>query len=108
MLGERKRQRGGEFESSEVVAICDHLIFLRRIELEHEVLWKSHGVAADLLVQALGGYAVDGGQIGVEHDALAANEEYPAGEVFHTSINDRPLVLVPSRGGWLREEPNHS
>ena len=39
---------------SEVVAICDHLVFFFGRELEHEMRWEAFAVAFDLLIQSLG------------------------------------------------------
>ena len=50
-------------------------------EAEHEVIGEARGVALDLLVQALGGDAVEGGEIGIEDDALAAQDKDRVGDV---------------------------
>ena len=43
--------------------------------MEHEILGKTLGVAFDLLVQALGRNAVDDGELAIEDDALAAEDQ---------------------------------
>jgi len=48
---------------------------LRRREAEGEVDGESSGVAPDGLVQTPGRHAVDARQIGVEDDALSAQDE---------------------------------
>ena len=50
-------------------------------EPEHEILRKPPRVALDLLVQALGGDAVEGGEVRIEDDALTAQYEDGAGDV---------------------------
>jgi hypothetical protein len=55
MLGECPGQRGGELQVSEVVAICDHLLFFFLSQLEQEVLGKAVAVATRLLVETLAG-----------------------------------------------------
>lgn len=51
ILGER--QRGGELELGEVVAIGDHLIHLGLGKLKHEVVRKALAIAAHLFVKQL-------------------------------------------------------
>src|SRR5450755_860573 len=43
-------------------------------EPEHEIFRKPIGVALDLFVQPLGGDAVEGGQLGIQNDAVAAQD----------------------------------
>jgi hypothetical protein len=50
--------------------------------LEYEILRETIGVALDLLVQSLGGDALDRGEIRIEDDALAAQEEDRAADVL--------------------------
>ena len=52
-------------------------------ELEHEVRWKPLDVAFDLLVEPFRGHAVELGQIGVENDLLASDQQNPALDVLH-------------------------
>jgi hypothetical protein len=51
-------------------------------EPEHEIFRKARDVALDLLVQALGGDAVESGKLGIENDPLAAQDEDRAGDVL--------------------------
>jgi hypothetical protein len=44
-------------------------------EAEHEIFGEALGVALDLLVQTLGRDAVEGGEIGIEDDPLATQDE---------------------------------
>lgn len=39
--------------------------------LDHEILWEPGDVAPDLLVEALGGDAIEGGQVRIQDHALA-------------------------------------
>jgi len=54
-----------EFESPEVVAICDHLLLLGNSELEKKILWEARGVPLDLLVESLRCYSIKLCQIGI-------------------------------------------
>jgi hypothetical protein len=47
---------------------------LRLCELKHEVLWKAVRVALDGLVEVESLDLVEFGQVGIEHDLLAADE----------------------------------
>lgn len=58
-----------------MVAICDHLVALGAADLEDEIDGKALGVALDLLVQPLGGHVVERGEVGVDHDFVAADDE---------------------------------
>lgn len=51
-------------------------------EPEHEILRKPCNVALDLLVQALGGDAVERGQVRIENDALTAQDQDSAGNLL--------------------------
>ena len=73
MLGKRKRQRLGEFQILEVVAICDHLGFLISRKLKEEIAGKAVPVAFDLLIKPLGLYPVQCSQVHIQHDSQAAN-----------------------------------
>jgi hypothetical protein len=65
------------------VAICDlKAAGLRGGELEHEIRGEAVEVAPDLLVEALGGDAVEGGELGIQEHALAAQDEDGAGDVL--------------------------
>ena len=48
-------------------------------ELKHEVRWETFGVPFDLLVQALGGHAVDLGEIGIDTERGSAEMVMPSG-----------------------------
>ena len=45
------------------------------VEPEHEIFRKARGVALDLLVQALGGDAVEAGKLGIQGSALLVGTE---------------------------------
>lgn len=64
LFGYGERHRRGKFEPPEVVAICDRLAALGAAELEDKIGGKAPDVALDLLVQMLGGHAVERGQVG--------------------------------------------
>ena len=57
----------------EVVTVCDHLSFLLRVELKHKVAWKAQRIAFNRLIKDLGGYAVQLGQICVNHHTQPAH-----------------------------------
>ena len=57
-------------------------LVLGAVETEHEIFGKALGVALDPLVQPLGADSVEGGEIGIEDDALAAQDEDCAGDVL--------------------------
>jgi hypothetical protein len=80
VLGESERHRRGKLEPMEVVANCDHLVASGAAELEGKIGGKTHGIALDLLVQPLGGYAVKRGEVGSDHDLAAADEENLPGD----------------------------
>ena len=75
MLRENERHGLGELEVLEVVAICDHLRFFFRSELEHEVVGKAIQIAPDLLVEAAGRYTVSLCEVGIYDHLLTANEQ---------------------------------
>ena len=52
-------------------------------ELEHEIRGEAVEVAPDLLVEALGGNTVEGGEFGIQEHALAAQDEDGAGDVMN-------------------------
>src|SRR5262252_1020260 len=74
MLGEGEGQRGRKLEPGEVVAICDHLGSLGGRELEEKIR-KPIAVAAYLLIEPLGGNAVELGEVGVDHDLVASHDD---------------------------------
>jgi hypothetical protein len=47
---------------------------LIRGELKREILWKPGSIAPDLLIEALGGHPVEGGQIGIDDKPVAAHD----------------------------------
>ncbi len=51
-------------------------------ELEHEIRGEAVEVAPDLLVEALGGDAVEAGEFDIQEHALAAQDEDGAGDVM--------------------------
>jgi hypothetical protein len=59
----------------EVVAICDHLLFLFHLQPEHEIVRKTVPVAFHLFVEPLRGHSVQLGQVRVEHDLVSSNEQ---------------------------------
>jgi len=71
------------------------------------VRWESPPVAPDLLIELLGRYAIDRGQIDVEHDPLAAYEQDAMGYLqggwlgFHTYNTVEP---PKSCGAWRPRE----
>ena len=95
VLGEGVGQDRGKLETVEVVAICNHLGFLFGGDLEHEIFREpvavAVAVAVDLLVQPLGGNSVKLGQVGVEHNPLAAK---PQDSVFDFSDRDQRSFLL--------------
>jgi hypothetical protein len=78
MLGEGKRQRFRKLQTCEVVTICDHLAFFFRGKLKHEILRKAPCIALDRLVQCPGRDAIKRGQVGIDHDPMAAHEQNAA------------------------------
>jgi len=77
-------------------------------ELKHEVWRKSPAVAANLLVEALGAYAIKRGELGVENDAMAAQDEDGAGDDLgrrlgfgsrHGNLSEA-AVVIRSRVGF--------
>lgn len=50
---------------NEVVTNCDHLVPLVFCQLKHEVIWKAILIAADGLIQDLGFYAVQFGEVAI-------------------------------------------
>ena len=58
-----------------MVAICDHIILLSLRELKPEMFGKALQVTFDLLIQALGGNAVEIGKVGIEQHFLPADEQ---------------------------------
>lgn len=81
VLGEGKRHRRRKLEPLEVVAICDHLVAFGASERKHEIAGRAAGVAFDLLVQTLGWYVVERGEVGIDHDFVAADDEDLPGDV---------------------------
>jgi hypothetical protein len=68
-----------------------------RAKAEHEIGGESVGIALDGLVELLGLYAVQEGEVGVEHDRLSTDQEYAAlhrvgsDGLFHA---DHPLLYI--------------
>jgi hypothetical protein len=56
---------------------------LRGGELEHEIGGEPVEVTPDLLVETLGGDAVEAGEFGIQEHALAAQDEDGAGDVMN-------------------------
>ena len=77
VLRERMRQCPGVFQVTEVVAICDHLLFLVDGQLKDEIIWEPPLVSLHLLVQALCRHTVELGEVRIDDDLLASNEENP-------------------------------
>jgi hypothetical protein len=61
-----------------------HRLSLGAREPEHEIRGEPRGVALDLLVQALGRDAIERGELGIEDDPLATQEEDRAGDALNT------------------------
>jgi len=51
--------------------------------LKHEVAWKTIPVPTHLLVEAARANAIKLGEIGIEHDFLATNDQDARSDVFH-------------------------
>ena len=75
LFGYGERHRRGKPERPEVVAICHYLVALGATELEDEIDGKALGVALDLLIQPLDGHPVERGEVGIDHDLVAADHE---------------------------------
>ena len=73
-----------------MVAICDHLGFLALGDLEHEVAREALLVSLDLLVETLGGNAIQARKIRVQDNAQASNEQ------------DSPLNSFCGNDGFFR------
>ena len=78
------------------------LHFSRR-ELEHEIFRKAFPVTPDLLVQPLGGHAIERGEVGVDHDLVAADDENALGDARSGQECERLVLLgdgdTPSQAG---------
>jgi hypothetical protein len=72
MLRERLWEHWGEFESREVVTICDHLRLFLGGKPKGEISRKPLNVPRDRLVKRLGADAVDRGQICVDQDIASS------------------------------------
>ena len=75
MLGEGVGACPGEFQSAEVVTICDHLLLFVVRQLKNKIGREAVFVAFDGLVQGLCWHAVDCCQVGIKKDLLPANSE---------------------------------
>jgi hypothetical protein len=69
-------------------------------KLEHEIFGKTLTVAVNLLVEAFGGYPIEGSKLCIEQHAMAARDEDGAGDVLrrdqgfsacHGGISDVPV-----------------
>lgn len=49
---------------------------------KHEIGWKATLVALYLFVQPFGAHAIEPGEIGIEHDAVATHEEDARGDLL--------------------------
>lgn len=61
------------FSLSGVVAVCDHLGLLFGCQLEQKVAGEAVAIALDLLVEPLGGHAVERGQVDIDCHAQPAH-----------------------------------
>lgn len=75
MFGEGPGLGRREFQIPKVVTICDHLIALRRGELEPEIRRKPASVAFDRLIQGLRCDSVENGQINIKDDTVPAHDQ---------------------------------
>lgn len=72
-------------------------------ELEEKIRREALAITADLLVQALGGDAVERGELGVEQHAMTAQDEDGAGDVL-----DGPQGLAAGGHAQLAFDRNAS
>ncbi len=70
VLGERPRQRPGEFQTLKVVTICDYLGLFILGQLEPKIGREPALVASDRLVEHLGWHAVECCQVRVQHNPV--------------------------------------
>ena len=61
-------------------------------ELGHKIFRKAPGIAFDLLVEAFGGDAIEGGEFGIENDALASQDKDRADDAFDAGLTRFVLV----------------
>ena len=78
--GEGERHCRGKSGPLKVVTICNHLIVFGAIEVKSKIGGKSLRFAFDLLVQADGGHCVERGEVGIDYDLLAVDDEDLAGD----------------------------
>ena len=65
-------------------------------ELEHEIAREALGVAPHLLVEALGGYAVEHGEIGIQEHLVASNQEDAILDALYRNCDRLHEVLCPA------------
>jgi hypothetical protein len=82
VFGEGEWRRRGEFKPGEVVTICDHLQFLLRRKLKHEILGETIPIALYCLIQYLGRHAIELRQVRIDHHLMAANGEDASIDTF--------------------------
>ena len=70
---ECKGEYGREFQAGEVIAFCDNLRFLCRIQLEREIFRKSMPISFYLFIQACRGYSIQLRQIRIQYDPVPPN-----------------------------------
>jgi hypothetical protein len=59
----------------EPVTDCDRFNWpVSLAESKHEVGWKSASISLDRLIESLGGYAVERGQVGIQQDFFATQQ----------------------------------
>ena len=68
-----KGQTFCKLQAREVITICDHLGFLRRSELEEEILREPLRIALHRLIEGSGLNPVDGGQVGIDQSLALAD-----------------------------------
>ncbi|HQR08088.1 MAG TPA: hypothetical protein PLN21_14765 [Gemmatales bacterium] len=64
-----------KLQPSEVVAICDHLCFLDRSELEDKVRREAGFVTFYLLIQPFRRYTEQLSEVSINHYSLATNQQ---------------------------------
>jgi hypothetical protein len=75
MFGEGPGLGRRKFQASKVVTICDHLMALRRGELQPEIRRKPASIAFDGLIQGLRRDAVKSGQVNIKDDTVPAHDQ---------------------------------
>jgi len=56
-------------------------------ELKYEIIREATEIALHLFVQPAGGYAVNAGEVGIEQDALSAQNDNALGDFFRSEYD---------------------